>query len=135
MFLCFVITYQVLRNSISNFNHCISSLKLQSFSYFETLWCFTKFSFHQKWNDAGLLLINMVYTRLKVCQYWQKALEKQKLNFSRRALFHMKTRVSLKYFVNDCSFKSYLFLNVCIILVRWIKEGKFYFHSFTAKHR
>ena len=24
----------------------------------------------------------------------------QKLNFSRSALFHMKTRVSLKYFVN-----------------------------------
>ena len=28
--------------------------------------------------------------------------EKQKLNFSRSALFHMKTRVCLKYFVNDC---------------------------------
>ena len=35
---------------------------LQSFSwYFETFWCFTKFSFHQKWNNAPLLLINMVY--------------------------------------------------------------------------
>ena len=31
----------------------------------------------------------------------KKALEKQKLNFSRSALPHMKTRVSLKYFVND----------------------------------
>ena len=28
--------------------------------------------------------------------------EKQKLNFYLSALFHMKTRVSLKYFVNDC---------------------------------
>ena len=28
-----------------------------------------------------------------------KTLEKKKLNFSRSALFHMKTRVSLKYFV------------------------------------
>ena len=28
-------------------------------------------------------------------------LEKQKLNFSRSELFHMKTRVSPKYFVND----------------------------------
>ena len=27
---------------------------------------------------------------------------KNKLNFSRRALFPMETRVSLKYFVNDC---------------------------------
>ena len=35
----------------------------QSFSYyFETFWCFTKFSFHHKWNDARLLLINIVYT-------------------------------------------------------------------------
>ena len=32
----------------------------------------------------------------------KKTLEKQKLNFSHSALFHMKTRVSLKYFVNDC---------------------------------
>ena len=30
-----------------------------------------------------------------------KTPEKQKLNFSRSALFRMKTRVSLKYFVND----------------------------------
>ena len=28
--------------------------------------------------------------------------EKYKLDFSRSALFHMKTRVCLKYFVNDC---------------------------------
>ena len=33
-----------------------------------------------------------------------KTLEKQKLNFSRSALFHMKTRVSLKYLVNDCRY-------------------------------
>ena len=25
-------------------------------------WCFTKFSFHHKWNEAPLLVINMVYT-------------------------------------------------------------------------
>ena len=43
---------------------------LQSFSqYFETSWCFTKFSFHRKWNDARLLLINMVYEiRLTICR-------------------------------------------------------------------
>ena len=28
--------------------------------------------------------------------------EKRKLKFFRRALFHMKTKVCLKYFVNDC---------------------------------
>ena len=26
--------------------------------YFENLWCFTKFSFHHKWNEAWLLVIN-----------------------------------------------------------------------------
>ena len=30
--------------------------------YFETFWCFTKFSFHHKRNDVRLLLKNMVYT-------------------------------------------------------------------------
>ena len=33
----------------------------------------------------------------------KKTLQKRKLNFSRGALFHMKTRVNLKYFVRDCS--------------------------------
>ena len=37
--------------------------------YFETLWCFTKFSFDHKRNDARLLLINMVYKScLTSCQ-------------------------------------------------------------------
>ena len=31
-----------------------------------------------------------------------RAVENRKSNFSRSALFHMKTRVCLKYFVNDC---------------------------------
>ena len=35
--------------------------------------------------------------------------QKQKLNFSHCALFHMKTRVSLKYFMNDCSFDFHCF--------------------------
>ena len=29
--------------------------------YFEPFGCFTKFSFHHKWNDERMLLINMVY--------------------------------------------------------------------------
>ena len=38
-------------------------LGLQSLSeYFETFWCFTKFSFHHKWKYARLLLRKMVYT-------------------------------------------------------------------------
>ena len=38
----------------------------------------------------------------KFCQYQQKHLAKKKLNFSRSALFHMKTKVCLKQFVHDC---------------------------------
>ena len=51
-------------------------------------------------------LMPLVYTRMSpVCHSsvvlpW--TFEKQKLNFSRCALFHMKTRASLKYFVSYC---------------------------------
>ena len=45
--------------------------------------------------------------KMKILLILAKTLEKQELNFSRSALFHMKTRVSLRYFMNDC---SYLFL-------------------------
>ena len=38
-----------------------SIVNLLWFSYFETFRRSTKFSFPQKWNDAWLLLINMVY--------------------------------------------------------------------------
>ena len=47
----------------------------------------------------------------KFCQYQQKALERQKLKFSCCVLFHMKTRVSLKYFVSYCLWKLFLILN------------------------
>ena len=42
------------------------------------------------------------------CNTNKKTLEKQKLNFSSIALIHMKTRASLKYFVNDCSISKSL---------------------------
>ena len=41
------------------------------------------------------------------CYNQKKTLEKQKLNFSRCALFHMKTRVSLRYFVSYCVSKHF----------------------------
>ena len=44
---------------------------------------------------------------MKVLPILAKNFEKQKLNFSRSALFHMKTRVNLKYFVNDCVRKQF----------------------------
>ena len=41
--------------------------------------------------------------KMKILLLLAKTLEKQKLNFSRSALFHMETGVSLKYFVSGCS--------------------------------
>ena len=41
----------------------------------------------------------------KLFQSQQKTLEKQKLNYSRRALFQVKARVSLKHFVTDYLWK------------------------------
>ena len=43
---------------------------------------------------------------MKILPTLATTLEKQKLNFSRRALFHMENKVSLKYFVNGCSYES-----------------------------
>ena len=38
----------------------------------------------------------------RFCQSMQKSSEKQKFNFCRSSPFHIKTRVALKYFANDC---------------------------------
>ena len=96
------------------------------------------FFFHHKWDEAWLLVINMVHTswfmscrttsdwgnirkilnfhrniaycpaflpKWKFRQYYQNTAEKTKLNFSRSALLHIKTRVCLKHFVNGCFYK------------------------------
>ena len=44
-----------------------------------------------------------------------KPLEKQKLSSSSSALFHMKTRVSLRYFVNNCNLSHFTFCVSCKI--------------------
>ena len=44
-------------------------------------------------------------------QYQQKYPKKQKLTYSHSALFHMKFRVCLNYFVNDCLWKQFLASN------------------------
>ena len=36
---------------------------------------------------------------------------KREINFSRSALFQMKIRISLKYFVNDCIWKHFFATN------------------------
>ena len=50
-------------------------------------------------------------SRIHFCQYQQKSAEKQKWNFFHSALFHIKTRVCLKYFVNNCLWKQFLASN------------------------
>ena len=46
----------------------------------------------------------------------KKSQIEQKLNFSRSALFHIQTRVSLKYFVNGCSLARLGIIFVFLIL-------------------
>ena len=48
-------------------------------------------------------LVASLPANMKILLILAKTLEKQKLNFSRTALFHIKTRASLRYFVNYCS--------------------------------
>ena len=51
---------------------------------------------------------------------WQNTPEKSKLNFSRSALFHVKTRVFLKYFVNNCHCKLFLLISRTRSLQTWV---------------
>ena len=59
-----------------------------------------------------------------------KPFEKQKSNFSRNALFHMKTRVSLKYFGNDCRWLQ-LTIKLAIYTKHW-EYGKWEILFFTV---
>ena len=54
-------------------------------------------------NDS---LVSSLPTKMKILLILGKTLEKQELNFSRSALFYIKTRVHLKYFVDDCLWKK-----------------------------
>ena len=48
---------------------------------------------------------------MKILLMLAKSLENQNLNFSRSALFRIKTRVILKYFVNDYHWKQFFASN------------------------
>ena len=50
--------------------------------------------------------------KLKFVSNAKKFTGKQKLNFSRGALFQMKIRVCLKYFLKDCLWKQFLVSNL-----------------------
>ena len=50
---------------------------------------------------------SILLSTLKICQYQQKILQKQKLNFCCRVLFYRKTTVCLRYFCQDCLCKQY----------------------------
>ena len=49
---------------------------------------------------------------MKVSLILAETLKKQELNFSRYALFHMKNRVTFKYFVSYCLWKHFLDSNL-----------------------
>ena len=53
----------------------------------------------------------------------RKLLKKQKLNFSLCALFHMKTRISLKYFVSYCGshdlFDDVIYVSLSLSKYTW----------------
>ena len=77
---------------------------------------------------------------MKILLILAKTLEKPKLNFPRTELFHMKTRLSLKRFVNDCSprnkkrtpkkFFYFSEINVSYILGRMLtKQIKTFSHA------
>ena len=48
---------------------------------------------------------------MKILLIIAKYPQKLELNFPRSALFRMKTRVSLKYFLNDCQWKQFFASN------------------------
>ena len=68
----------------------------------------------------------------RFCQYYQKTPWKQKLNFSRSALFHTKVRVFLKYFVRGFSQTLWKLKRIGDILIMlrdaisefWFRSGK-----------
>ena len=47
-------------------------------------------------------LLSSLPPKIKILSTLAKTLEKHKSNFSRSALFHMKTRVCIKHFFHDC---------------------------------
>ena len=69
--------------------------------------------------------------------YQIKTAEKKKLNFSRSALFPIKTRVFLKYFANGCSFSSSYIGKTCLLfktrIVDYVKKDN-KLHIFKHLH-
>ena len=53
-------------------------------------------------------LLPRALPEMKILKVLVERPEKQKLNFSHSALFYIKTRVCLKYFVNDCNHLGFL---------------------------
>ena len=61
--------------------------------------------------DRIIAWCSVLLSKLKFCQYYQKILEKWKLNFSGRVLFDRKTTLCLKYFGQDCPHKQFFAFN------------------------
>ena len=63
-------------------------------------------------NDS---LVSSLPAKMKILSILAKNSWKKKLEFSRSGLFHMETRVSLKYFVNRCRCLIFSYSVCCLI--------------------
>ena len=77
--------------------------------------------------------------KTKILLILAKSTTKLQLNFSRSALFHMKTRVSLKYFATDCGltfsqiwYSPSLFKKVMLSTTNFSSRSKPLFYSLPA---
>ena len=81
---------------------------------------------------------------MKICQFKQNTLEKKKSDFSHSTLFQVKIRVSLQYFVTDCSsthekLNADINIVICTTSVQkrklaWSKNDKKNPKMFSKKH-
>ena len=69
-----------------------------------------KFGKIRKLSKLHRTIAYSLLSKMKILSILAKHSSKEKkLNFSRSTLFHMKTRLCLKYFVHDCS--SYMYID------------------------
>ena len=85
------------KHGIYNFSHELSNDLRLSISGNQQ-------SIKTSWNNSQGLSVTV---KIKLLLILAKSIEKEKVNVSRSVIFLMKTRVSLKYFVNTCLFEKY----------------------------
>ena len=91
---CAIVTYN---NGIHHFPHELpNDLRISILENYEILEKSQNFIEGESSGHSSCQNENFVHSK-------KKKVSKQKINFSHSPLFHMKTKICLKYFVNDCS--------------------------------